>query len=264
MKKKKKRKILWHRYLILILGFLLILWLLIFIGFGLFRLLTKNTAILNPDSFQINENGYMTLDNNLYTTKTGIDVSSFQREIDWAKVKESGIDFAIIRCGYRGATEGILYEDSTFKQNIESALENDIEVGVYFYSTAISEKELKEEVDFVLDLIKDYPIQFPVCYDMESYQKGDRISQLTQEQRTSFALEFCSQIEKAGYESMIYGNKNWLEKELDLDQIKKENIWYAAYIEKPDLSIHFKMWQYSNSGQIDGIATNVDLNIYLE
>lgn len=262
--KKKKRKNVLHRYLILILILLIIVWISIFLLFGIYRLLTKNSVLYNPDQFIVNKDGRMTFDNNLYSTKTGIDVSSFQREIDWKQVKESGIDFAIIRCGYRGATEGKLHEDNMFKENIEGALKNNIDVGVYFYSTATTEKELQEEIDFVLELIQDYSLEFPVCYDMEYFNENDRLTSLSKEKKTQFALDFCKAMEKEGYRTLIYGNKHWLENEFDLDKIKKYDLWYAAYIEKPELNAHFKMWQYSNSGQIDGISTNVDLNLYIE
>ena len=99
---------------------------------------------------------------------------------------------------------------------------------------------------------------------MEYFNENDRLASLSKEKKTQFALDFCKAMEKEGYRTLIYGNKHWLENEFDLEKIKKYDLWYAAYIEKPELNAHFKMWQYSNSGQIDGISTNVDLNLYIE
>lgn len=263
--KKKKRKVSTRRLLVLILSSLCILWLLIILGFGCFRLITKDSVVIDPNEFVLNEDGCMTLNNPLYKTKTGIDVSSFQREIEWDKVKADGIDFAMIRCGYRGAVQGNLLEDTAFKENITNALANDIEVGVYFYSTAINEIELEEEINFVLKTIKDYNITFPVVYDMELYSshEGGRVATLSKEDKTKFANLFCKAMKDAGYKPMVYGNKNWLEQQIDLEQISYD-LWYAAYIEKPDLNHHFSMWQYTNNGHVDGITTNVDLNLYID
>lgn len=210
------------------------------------------------------ENGWMTYKDSSYKFLTGIDVSSHNQYIDWYSVKQDGIDFAMIRVGYRGAQEGILHEDAYFNTNMQAAIQNKIKVGAYFFSSAITEDEIDEEVNMVLNEIRNYKIDMPIVFDMEEFEKGGRIDNLTQEQRTNLALRFCEKIKKAGYEPMIYGNMTWLYQNYDFEKISKYPIWLASYSSQCPMEDKFDMWQYSNIGQVNGIEGDVDINIYLQ
>jgi len=195
-------------------------------------------------------------------TKQGIDVSSFQGEIDWQKVKEDGIDFAIIRLGYRGYGTGKMVLDDYFEANINGALDAGLEVGVYYFSQAISEEEAVEEAQVVLENIKNYHLTYPIIYDAEEIVTDEaRTDGLTVHQLTDNAIAFCEYIEAAGYQSMIYSNKRWLLTKLDLERLIDYDIWFAGYINIPEYPYDFKMWQYSESGSVNGIDGNVDMNI---
>ena len=210
------------------------------------------------------ENGWMTYKDSSYKSLTGIDVSSHNQYIDWYSVKQDGIDFAMIRVGYRGAQEGILHEDAYFNTNMQAAIQNKIKVGAYFFSSAITEDEIDEEVNMVLNEIRNYKIDMPIVFDMEEFEKGGRIDNLTQEQRTNLALRFCGKIKKAGYDPMIYGNMTWLYQNYDFEKISEYPIWLASYSSDCPMEDKFEMWQYSNIGQVNGIEGDVDINIYLQ
>lgn len=205
------------------------------------------------------------IDYTLSTTAMGIDVSSYQGEIDWAAVKEAGVDFAIIRCGYRGATQGKLNEDKYFQTNIQGAIDNGIKVGVYFFSQATTEAEAEEEAVFVLDLIRQYNITYPVVFDWEHVSYEDaRIESVTGEETGLFANTFCKKIEKAGYQAMIYMNKYMAYNWYDLETISDYPIWIAEYEESSSFYYDFSIWQYTESGSVDGIDGNVDINIAMK
>ncbi len=192
----------------------------------------------------------------------GIDVSEHQEDIDWAAVKADGVEFAMIRTAYRGATKGDIYEDTKFKQNIEGAIANDIKVGVYFFSQAVSEQEAEDEATYVLNLIKDYEITYPVVFDWEYVNVVEpRVQNVTGLEVSDFANIFCDKIDKAGYQPMIYTNKSLGYNLYNLEEINKYPIWLAEYDDVPDFYYDFTMLQYTDSGVISGITTAVDLNI---
>ncbi len=189
----------------------------------------------------------------------GIDVSKWNGTIDWTAVKNSGISFVIIRCGYRGSTQGALVEDTQFKTNITGATAAGLKVGVYFFTQAIDEVEAVYEASFVIDLIKNYKISYPVFLDVESSGgRGDAISKST---RTAVCLAFCKTISASGYTAGIYANKNWLEEKLDPSQLSAYKIWLAQYAATPTYSGRYDLWQYKATGSVSGISGNVDLNI---
>lgn len=274
MKKSRKRnkykKLLW----VLVLPFAFIFLILVYALYSLFRSPSIKESPVEEikmyydiDKFVIDEEGWMTFIDPNYEYEKGIDVSRFQHEIDWEQVKESGIDFAILRAGLREAVEGGIWEDSAFEEYVEGALENDIGVGVYWYSTALNEEELDEEIEFLTQILEPYEITYPVVFDMEPYDQeedGGRISVLSRQEKTDLANLFCDKMESLGYDTMIYGNLNWLYNDLDFSQIANREIWYAAYQSKPAMPDRFTMWQYSNQGIIPGIDTSVDLNIYIK
>ena len=199
----------------------------------------------------------------------GIDVSKHNYDIDWSKVKNDGIDFAIVRAGFRGyGTEGTLNEDPYFVDNMKGAIENNIKVGVYFYSQAINAQEAIDEAEMTIRLIQQYGfsnyIKYPIVIDYESSSgRGDKISK---QQRTDVIKIFCQRIIQAGYVPMIYSSKNWLVNEIDMQQLSEYDVWLAHYtndyINKPsDYQGKYNIWQYTSTGKVSGIDTNVDLNI---
>ena len=197
------------------------------------------------------------------TIKLGIDVSKYQGKIDWSKVKESNVKFAMIRCGYRGYTEGNLNEDIEFLNNVKGAYNNGIKVGLYFYSSAINEKEALEEANYVLNLINKYGIKnyitYPIAFDIEDFE-GTRNYNLTKEERTNIAKVFCNTIKNAGYKPMIYSYTYFLENKLNMDKLTAFDTWIADYYGNTWYNRDFTMWQFTDKGNISGISGNVDLN----
>ncbi|MGN1204191.1 MAG: glycoside hydrolase family 25 protein [Lachnospiraceae bacterium] len=191
----------------------------------------------------------------------GIDVSKWQKEIDWDKVKNAGVDFAIIRCGYRGSVTGSLVEDPYFVQNIKAAGAAGINVGVYFFTQAVTEVEAVEEASMVISLIKDYELSYPVFIDTEGAGGNGRADSLSVEERTAVCEAFCSTIKNAGYEAGVYASRNWYNNKLDTPSLEKYTIWLAEYRSVPVYQGYYQMWQFTSKGKIDGITGNVDLNV---
>ena len=189
----------------------------------------------------------------------GIDVSAHQGKIDWAKVKQSGVDFAIIRCGFRGQTEGKIYEDTYFKTNVSKATANGIKVGSYFYSTAINETEALEEAAWVVNKIAPYHITYPVVYDFEDFGRY-RCQGVSGKEGTQNALAFLNYVKSAGYEPMMYANKNDITNKMSRSSFTCK-FWLAHYTEQTDYKGSFNMWQYTSKGSVPGIAGRVDMNI---
>lgn len=199
-------------------------------------------------------------------SKLGIDVSEYQNPVNWQQVKNAGVEYVMIRVGYRGyGEEGRLVEDAMFRSHMEGAVAAGLEVGVYFFSQAINEKETLEEVQFVLDRIKEYPVTYPVVYDTEEI-KDDvaRTDNLTEEQFTQNCITFCDAIREAGYDTMIYANMKWMAFTLDMRKLTEYEKWYADYEPVPQCPYEFSMWQYTETGQLPGIEGNVDLNLWFE
>lgn len=195
-------------------------------------------------------------------SRTGIDVSSHQQQINWSSVAQDGVSFAYIRLGYRGSSEGTLHVDDFFTQNLSGAKNAGIDVGVYFFSQAITEEEAREEARFVLKQLDRASLDYPIAFDMEpSPEGGGRADALTREEATAIANAFCDEIQKSGYRAIIYGNSYDLSK-YDLSALTGR-IWLAQYDGKPDGSISFVMWQYTPKGTVAGISGSVDLNLDL-
>lgn len=193
----------------------------------------------------------------------GVDVSSYQGSIDWERVKASGIDFAMIRLGFRGYGEsGNLVVDSEFENNISGAKKAGLDVGVYFFSQAVTEKEAIEEAQFVIEQLKGHKITYPVAYDFEIiHEDGSRTAQASAEMMTKVCIAFCNAVQEAGYTPMFYTNRRTALLKYDMTQLCGYDFWYVQYGDKPDFIYDFAMWQYSESGTIDGISGAVDLNL---
>ena len=251
--------------------FILILIPILILGIGIFLFKdnddkeerTVQSNYYDLDKFEYVD-GLMSFKDSNYTTLTGIDVSSFNGDIDWASVKNDGIDFVMIRCGFRGGEDGILYDDPMYTTYIEEAKQAGLKVGVYFYSSAITTNELDEEVEYVLDIVKDYKLDLPIAYDMEYYNDAGRITSLSRKEKTNMALRFCKKIEAKGYDPMIYGNLSWLYNDVNFKRVSNYPLWIAAYTSSCPMEDEFKMWQYSNQATINGIDGVVDINIWID
>lgn len=202
----------------------------------------------------------------------GIDVARYQGTIDWEQVAQSKIHFAMVRVGYRSQEKGEIVEDPNARYNMQEAAANGIKLGVYFFSTSVSEEEAKEEANWVAEYISQYPITYPVAYDCEGFNDpNSRQHMITKSERTKFAQVFLETIESYGYEGMFYGSKNDLQSDENwyTSRINKDyKIWVAQYPETVDpvfdvssYAGDHQMWQYATNGRIDGIGTDVDLNI---
>lgn len=193
--------------------------------------------------------------------KLGIDVSKWNKEIDWDKVKNAGVEYAIIRVGYRGATTGALVEDPYFEKNIKGAVRAGIPVGVYFFTQALDAVEAVEEASMVISMCKDYDITYPIFIDTESAGGNGRADGLEQEARTEVCRAFCTTIESAGYRAGIYGARNWFNEMLNMDALKDYVIWLAEYRDVPIYQGYYHMWQYTSGGSVEGIEGKVDFNL---
>lgn len=191
----------------------------------------------------------------------GIDVSKWNKEIDWQKVKAAGVEYAIIRCGYRGASTGALVEDPYFEKNIKNATEAGVRVGVYFFTQATTPVEAVEEASMVLMLCNQYKISFPLYIDTEGAGGNGRADGLDVETRTAVCTAFCETIENAGYTAGVYASKNWLTGKLDAQKLSSYSVWLAQYSGKPSYQGTYDMWQYTSAGTVDGISTLVDFNV---
>lgn len=189
----------------------------------------------------------------------GIDVSTWNGNIDWNKVKASGVSYVIIRTGYRGSTQGALVEDNKFRQNIQGATNAGLKVGVYFFTQAINEVEAVEEASMVLGQIKGYKLAFPVFIDVES--SGGRADGLSTSDRTKVVNAFCQTIQNNGYRAGIYANKTWFTNKLNTSALSGYKIWLAQYNSTVTYKGRYDMWQYSDKGKINGINGNVDMNL---
>ena len=197
--------------------------------------------------------------------RTGIDVSGKNGEIDWKKVGDAGVEFAIIRAGYRGAVTGSLVEDPFFEENMKGAAANGISVGVYFFTQAVNEVEAVEEASAVLRLIRDYELDFPVFLDTEGVGIDGRADALDAETRAMVCEAFCRTVESGGYDAGVYGSRHWFGERLKMDGLQDYHIWLAEYRSIPRYEGYYHMWQYTSKAAVDGISGNVNMNVsYME
>ncbi len=209
---------------------------------------------------------FWTYEDEKYTSQLGVDVSFHNEEIDWQKVKNAGIDFAMIRVGYRGYKTGEIHEDSRYRENMVNAAQAGLKLGVYFFSQAVSPEEAEEEARYVLYMVRDHYLGMPIAFDMEEVTETDRIRDLTNEDRTEIAAAFCKTIRDAGYIPIIYGSERWLTDKINMEDLQDDyGFWLASYHEvsvSTDFPFVFDIWQYYNRTAIDGIDTDTDINIW--
>ena len=192
----------------------------------------------------------------------GVDISRYQKDVNFEALKSDGIEFVMLRVGARGYKTGEIQIDEYFHENIKKATEAGLDIGVYFFSQAVTREEAIEEAQLVLDNIKEYEILYPIAYDMEFIENDTaRVETLTRDERTTVAAAFLNHINNAGYTPMLYGDTEWLVKRIDVAKFNASCIWLAEEADIPKYPYRYEMWQYTTQGQVRGINGFVDLNI---
>ncbi len=193
----------------------------------------------------------------------GIDVSAYQGDINWNQVAASGIKFAIIRVGFRGYGTGKIVEDAYARENLRDANLAGLRVGAYFFSQALNEQEVEEEVEFLLDIIQDYEITMPVVFDWEYISDEARTANMDPRTLTDLNLYFCQLMEEAGYQPMVYFNPTQAKRLMYLYELEDYPFWLAYYTSRMNYPYRFELWQYTSTGRVPGIAGDVDINVML-
>lgn len=219
----------------------------------------------NQDNF-VMEDGFMAYYNEAgeKISHVGVDLSYHQESVDWDEFENSGIEFVILRCGYRGYSEGGLLEDEKFREYAAECNARNIPLGVYFFTQAITVEEAVEEADFVLSIIEEYDISYPVVLDTENVSDDSartNKAEISPELRTDMCVAFMERIKENGYYPMIYASENWIRRELLPEKIQEYDLWAAQYIDKNDYLYDFTIWQYTESGSVAGINEKVDIDV---
>lgn len=222
--------------------------------------ITKNTYDIMNLKMRSDRMGYY--EGERETSFFGVDISQYNGTVDFARLKEEEVDFVMIRLGARGYESGQIFLDENFTANIAGANEAGIDVGIYFFSQAVTAAEASEEAAYVLQHLKDRKVTYPVVFDME-YINNDtsRIEGISKSVKTEIARTFLNDIKAAGYIPMIYGTKEWLMEHIDLTKLVEYDIWLSQQAELPDYPYQFQMWQYTLKGRIAGISGDTDFNI---
>lgn len=192
----------------------------------------------------------------------GIDVSTHQKDIDWQQVKDAGVEFAMIRIGYRGSIEGVLFPDEWSQRHYEGAKAAGLKVGGYFFSQSITPEEAVQEAKYAMDLIQGWQLDMPLVYDFEIIQSGYRTDVMTPRLLTDCAKAFCDTVAQAGYQPMIYFNSDQARDDMYLEELTPYGFWLAMYNDQMTYEYKVDMWQYTNAGSIPGIDGNVDINLH--
>lgn len=227
--------------------------------------LSANTVTMTD--IQVDADGeYQYIKDGSVVSRKGIDVSKYQKKIDWAKVKADGVEYAFIRVGCRGyGSKGTLIWDETFHQNVKGALAQGIQVGAYFFSQAITVEEALEEAELVIKELKDYNITYPVAMDIERVQNDKaRQDTLSKEARTEICIAFCERIKEAGYIPMVYGDLETFETLLDAEAISGYDFWVCETDGDMTFPYEFAIWQYAHTGKVDGISTDTNISIAIK
>ncbi len=217
---------------------------------------------LKPENLSSDGDFRYYTENGEVTSKLGVDVSYFQGDIDWQIVKEAGIEFAMIRAGYRGYESGKINKDPRFDEYMSGAAEAGIETGIYFYSQAVTVEEAEAEAEFVLSQTEGYDITYPVVFDWElTGEESARTNGLSPALLTDITAKFCSTVAGAGYIPMIYSSKRQALLRTDMDCLYMFDFWLCEYAESPEYPYIYQMWQYSSDAEVPGIKGKVDINI---
>ncbi len=211
-----------------------------------------------PESFTY-QNGYPTCEG--ADTLLGVDVSQHQGEINWRRVKAAGMDFAMVRMGYRGYSVGNLRVDSYGKTNLRQARDAGLKVGAYFFSQAINPEEARQEAKFALEILEGYPLDLPLVYDWEFVSSDARTGKMNRQQVTACAIAFCQIVEEAGYRPMVYFNQDMAWNRLNLEELCRYDFWFAQYSRAMTFPYAVDIWQYTETGLVDGIPGRTDINL---
>ena len=213
--------------------------------------------------FQYNKHNY------LYCLKqesfVGVDVSAFQHDIDWNQVKNSGVDFAMLRLGYRGwGAKGTLVEDEYIQQNLAGTAAVGLPIGAYFFSQATTLDEVHEEIEFMLEILGDYPLEYPIVLDWEVANPTEgRVRNVTRRQLTDMLRYFCDEMKARGFDPMIYFNWTQASRMIYLSELEDYPFWLALYQDRMTFPFRVEMWQYTSEGRVPGIEGDVDINVYI-
>lgn len=224
--------------------------------------LTKNTYDFTKIEERAGLKRYM--ENGRQLSYVGVDISKQTGSVNFNGLKAAGVDYVMIRLGGRGYSTGQITLDENFKTNIEGAIDAGLDIGVYFYSQAVNQDEAIQEANFVVQNLEPYKgkVRYPVAFDMEFVSNDEtRIDGLSREERTTVAQSFLEGVKAAGYVPMLYGDKEWLIKEIDLAKLQDYDVWLAQETDMPDYPYQYAMWQYSTSGVLNGITGDANLNI---
>lgn len=224
--------------------------------------LTKNTYDFKNLSESANLRKYT--DNGKKISRVGVDISKHNGQVNFNSIKAAGVDFVMLRIGARGYSTGQLSLDDNFVENMEAAIEAGLDIGIYFYSQAISQDEVMQEANFVIQNLEPYRahITYPVAFDMENVANDKaRIDGLSRDDKTAIAATFLGGMQTAGYIPMVYGNKEWLIKNIDLAKLQDYDVWLAQEQDIPDYPYQFAMWQYTTTGVLNGVTGDASLNL---
>ncbi len=224
--------------------------------------LTKNTYDFKNLSESANLRKYT--DNGKKISRVGVDISKHNGQVNFNSIKAAGVDYVMLRLGARGYSTGQLSLDDNFVENMEAAIEAGLDIGVYFYSQAISQDEVMQEANFVIQNLEPYRahIAYPVAFDMEKVANDTaRIDGLSRDDKTAIAATFLSGMQAAGYIPMVYGNKEWLIKNIDLAKLQDYDVWLSQEQDIPDYPYQFAMWQYTTTGVLNGVTGDASLNL---
>ena len=219
----------------------------------------------NPDNFRIDD-GFMAYfdDDGNKISHLGCDLSYHNKYVNWDELAASGCEFVMLRCGYRGYSEGGLAKDEKFDLYASEAQRVGLKLGVYFFTQAVTVEEAEEEAKYVLDLIENYNISYPVAFDTEYIDDDSARTntvEISDELRSDICRAFCEKIREKGYYPMIYASENWMRRYLELESLREYDFWAPQYLEENDFLFDFTMWQYTDCGSIQGVKGDVDLDI---
>jgi len=234
------------------------------------RKFNSGTILKNPyvqENF-VTEDGFMAYYNEAgeKISHVGVDLSYHNDKVDWDELAASPVEFVMLRCGYRGYTEGGIIEDEKFREYAQAANEHGLKLGVYFFSQAINEQEAITEAEYVIKLIEDYEISYPVAFDTEYVSDPEartNLADLSRDDLTNIAIAFCEKVKEAGYYPMIYASENWFRRNLDMTRLTDYDYWAPQYLDQNDFLFDFTIWQYTESGNAPGIEGECDLDISL-
>ena len=219
----------------------------------------------NTNNFRM-EDGFMAYfdENGKKISHLGCDLSYHNQNVNWKELADAGCEFVMLRCGYRGYTEGGLNKDEKFDEYAKKARQAGIDVGVYFFTQAVNEEEAIEEADYVLEIIEDYDITYPVAFDTEYINDEEartNTHEISDELRSKICIAFCERIKEFGYYPIIYASENWMRRNMDLKMLTDYEFWAPQYLEENDFLFDFSIWQYTEKGSIPGVKGDVDLDI---